>query len=214
METFFLILKFPQKKLHNFYISAKTYFIFEKIPAMNFSVQPTLENENVTLNPLQQSDFERLFEVASDPEVWAMHPNKERYKREVFENFFTGAMESNGAFLIIDQETEEALGSTRFYDHNENDNSIFIGYTFYGTKSWGKNINSSVKRLMLDYIFQYVDQVNFHVGKDNIRSVKAMTKLGAKNLGEEEVAYFGEASKTNIVFQIKKEDWKVKQNLH
>jgi RimJ/RimL family protein N-acetyltransferase len=61
---------------------------------MNFSLQPTLENENLKLIPLQESDFERLYAVASDPEVWAMHPNKERYKREVFQNFFTGALES------------------------------------------------------------------------------------------------------------------------
>ncbi|MDQ0476484.1 GNAT family N-acetyltransferase [Chryseobacterium sp. MDT2-18] len=180
---------------------------------MNFSIQPTLENENIELLPLKETDFERLFMVASDPEVWAMHPNKERYKREVFHNFFKGALESKGAFLIIDKHSEEVLGSTRFYDFNENDKSIFIGYTFYGTKSWGKNINASAKKMMLDYIFQFVEKVIFHVGKDNIRSVKAMTKLGAENLGEEEVAYFGEASKTNVVFQIKKEDWKSKETL-
>ncbi|WHF52712.1 GNAT family N-acetyltransferase [Chryseobacterium gotjawalense] len=181
---------------------------------MNFSFQPTLETENIKLLPLKESDFERLFTVASDPEVWAMHPNKERYKREVFQNFFKGALESKGAFLIIDKNSEEVLGSTRFYDFNENDKSIFIGYTFYGTKSWGKNINAGAKIMMLDYIFQFVEKVIFHVGKDNIRSVKAMNKLGAENLGEEEVAYFGEDSKTNVVFQIKKEDWKLKQNLH
>lgn len=181
---------------------------------MNFSIQPSLENENIKLVPLQESDFERLFAVASDPEVWSMHPNKERYKQEVFQNFFTGAMESKGAFLVVDKNSDEVLGSTRFYDFNENDKSILIGYTFYGTKSWGKNINASVKKVMLDYIFQFVDKVIFQVGKDNIRSVKAMTKLGAENLGEEEVAYFGEPSKMNVVFQIKKEDWKLKQNLH
>lgn len=192
----------------------KLIFIFEKINSMNFSIQPTLENEYVDLVPLEKHDFEELFDVASDPEVWAMHPNKERYRREVFENFFAGALESKGAFLIIDKHTEEVLGCTRFYDFNEDDNSIFIGYTFYGTKSWGKNINAGVKKMMLDYIFQFVDKVIFHVGKDNIRSIKAMNKLGAENLGEEEVAYFGEDSKTNTVFQIKKEDWKLKQNLH
>jgi RimJ/RimL family protein N-acetyltransferase len=181
---------------------------------MNFSIQPTLENEIISLVPLEKHDFEELFEVASDPKVWEQHPNKERYKREVFENFFKGAIESKGAFLIIDKETEEVLGSTRFYDFDENTSSILIGYTFYGTKSWGKNINASVKKMMLDYIFQFVNKVVFHVGKDNIRSVKAMTKLGAENRGEEEVAYFGEASKMNVVFQIKKEYWKLKQTLH
>ena len=181
---------------------------------MNFSIQPTLENGNIQLIPLQESDFERLFSVAADPEVWSMHPNKERYKREVFQNFFKGAVESNGAFLIIDKNSNEVLGSTRFYDYNDEEKTIFIGYTFYGTKSWGKNINASVKKMMLDFIFQFVDKVIFHVGKDNIRSVKAMNKLGAENLGEEEVAYFGEASKMNVVFLIKKEDWRLKQNLH
>ncbi|SFI60513.1 Protein N-acetyltransferase, RimJ/RimL family [Kaistella treverensis] len=181
---------------------------------MNFSIQPTLENENVKLVPLQESDFERLFAVASDPEVWAMHPNKERYKREVFQNFFTGALESKGAFMVIDKNSEEVLGSTRFYDFNEEDNSIFIGYTFYGTKSWGKNINPQVKNMMLDYIFQFVEKVIFHVGKDNLRSIKAMEKLGAENLGNEEVAYFGEEPKINTVFQITKKDWYSRQNLH
>ena len=186
----------------------KLSFTFEKIEIMNFSIQPTLENDIVSLVPLEKHDFEELFEVASDPKVWEQHPNKERYQREVFQNFFTGALESKGAFLIIDNETEEVLGSTRFYDFNEENKSILIGYTFYGTKSWGKNINASVKKLMLDYIFQFVDTVIFHVGKNNIRSQKAMTKLGAENVGEEEVAYFGEDSKTNVVFQIKKENWK------
>ena len=181
---------------------------------MNFSIQPTLENDNIQLVPLKETDFERLFLVASDPEVWSMHPNKERYKPEVFQNFFTGAIESKGAFLIMDKNTDEVLGSTRFYDFNDNEKSILIGYTFYGTKSWGKNINAGVKKMMLDYIFRFAEKVIFHVGKDNIRSVKAMTKLGADNLGEQEVAYFGEDSKINVVFQIKKEDWKLKQNLH
>ena len=186
----------------------KLSFTFEKIEIMNFSIQPTLENDIVSLVPLEKHDFEELFEVASDPKVWEQHPNKERYQREIFQNFFTGALESKGALLIIDNETEEVLGSTRFYDFNEENKSILIGYTFYGTKSWGKNINASVKKLMLDYIFQFVDTVIFHVGKNNIRSLKAMTKLGAENVGEEEVAYFGEDSKTNVVFQIKKENWK------
>ena len=178
---------------------------------MNFSIQPTLENDKIKMIPLQEEDFERLYTVASDPEIWRMHPNPERYKRDVFMNFFRGALESKGAFLVTDKITGEVLGSTRFYDFNAHDNSIFIGYTFYGTRSWGKNINAGVKKLMLDYIFQFVDKVIFHVGKDNIRSVKAMTKLGAENLGEEEVAYFGEAPRVNTVFQITKADWQQNQ---
>ncbi len=171
---------------------------------MKFSVQIFLENEKYQLIPLQQGDFESLFEVASDPKVWEQHPNKDRYRREVFENFFKGAIESRGAFKIVDRSTGEVLGSTRFYDYDEENNSIFIGYTFYGTKSWGKKINPQVKKLMLDYIFQFVETVYFHVGKDNMGSRTAMERLGAESLGEHEVAYFGEPSRINILYQIQK----------
>ena len=174
---------------------------------MNFSIQPNLENENYKLIPLKKNHFERLFEVASDPKVWEQHPNKDRYKREVFENFFKGALESKGAFLIIDKQSNEVLGSTRFYDFNEEKNSILIGYTFYGTKSWGKNINPQVKKLMLDYIFQFVETAIFHVGKNNIRSQKAMEKLGAKKISEEEIAYYGELPKINVIYEIRNSDW-------
>jgi RimJ/RimL family protein N-acetyltransferase len=174
---------------------------------MNFSVQQDIRNENVVLKPLKESDFEDLFSQAADEEVWNQHPNKNRYKREVFENFFSGALESKGAFVIIDKSSNQIIGSTRFYDFNEEDNSIFIGYTFYGKAFWGKNYNSQVKKLMLDYIFQFVVSVNFHVGNENFRSQKAMGKLGAQNMGELNVAYFGEESRTNILYRIKKEDW-------
>ncbi|WP_292011174.1 GNAT family N-acetyltransferase [Chryseobacterium sp.] len=174
---------------------------------MNFSVQTILENKDYQLIPLQQGDFESLYEVASNPKVWEQHPNNDRYKRDVFKNFFKGAMESKGAFKIIDKSTGEVLGSSRYYDFDEKDNSIFIGYTFYGTGSWGKGINPQVKKLMLDYILQFVDKVYFHVGKNNIRSQIAIGRLGAEKIDEQEIAYFGEPSRTNFVYEIKKENW-------
>lgn len=174
---------------------------------MNFSIQKILENHEYQLIPLQQGDFESLYEVASDPKVWEQHPNKDRYKREVFENFFKGAMESKGAFKIIDKSSGNVLGSTRFYDFDESKKSIFIGYTFYGTNSWGKKVNPKIKKLMLDYIFQFVDKVYFHIGKENFRSQISLERLGGQKVAEEEVAYFGEPTRTNFVYEIKKDNW-------
>jgi len=171
------------------------------------NIQPILENENVQLVPLKNGDFEKLFQVASDPLIWEQHPNKDRYKREVFKIFFDGAMLSGGAFLIIDKKSGEIAGSTRFYDYSEEENSIFIGYTFYARKFWGSKLNPQVKKMMLDYILQEVDFVRFHVGKENIRSRKAMEKLGAELQGEVSVAYFGETPKINAEYRITKENW-------
>lgn len=174
---------------------------------MNFSIQKVLENQEYQLIPLQQGDFESLYKVASNPQVWEQHPNKDRYRREVFENFFKGAIESKGAFKICDKNSGNVLGSTRFYDFDETQKSIFIGYTFYGTNSWGKGINSQIKKLMLDYIFQFVDKVNFHIGKGNVRSQISLERLGGQKISEEEVAYFGEPAKTNFVYEITKDNW-------
>lgn len=173
---------------------------------MLFNIQPTLENEQIILLPLQEDDFEALYAVAADPEIWKQHPNKDRWKREVFQTFFEGAMQSKGAFKIIDKSTGQIMGSTRYYDYNEQDNSILIGYTFYATRYWGKGINHAVKTMMLDYIFQYVDKVYFHIGAENIRSQIAISRLCVTKVAEQEITYFGEAPKMNFVYELSKED--------
>lgn len=169
-------------------------------------LQPTLSNEQVILKPLREKDFDELYQIASDPEIWTQHPNPDRYKKDVFKTYFDGAMASGGAFLITDRESGSVAGSSRYYDYNQADNSIFIGYTFYSRKFWGSKLNPQVKKLMLDYIFNYVDLVKFHVGAENWRSRTAMERLGADNKGELSVAYHGEANKTNVEFWITTEN--------
>ncbi|HET6255308.1 MAG TPA: GNAT family N-acetyltransferase [Puia sp.] len=169
---------------------------------MTIDIQPILEDDNVLLTPLLEEDFEALYQVAADPKIWEQHPNKDRWQREVFERFFRGAIESKGAFKIIDKKTSEIAGSTRFYSHDEKERSIMIGYTFYATKFWGKGLNPAVKNLMLNYIAPFVERVRFHIGATNFRSQAAIQRLGARKVGEETVAYYGEAPKHNFVYEI------------
>lgn len=172
---------------------------------MSFNLQPThLKSDLIKLIPLQESDFDTLFKVASNPLVWEQHPNPNRYKLEDFTNYFKGAIESKGAFLVLDSLTNETVGCSRYYSYNEEDNSILIGYTFIGTKFWGNGYNKALKKLMLDYAFQFVDKVYFHVGALNIRSQKAIEKMDALKVDEFEVEYYGEASKLNFAYLINK----------
>ena len=172
------------------------------------NLQPVLENEFIRLQPLQQNDFERLFAVASDPLIWEQHPNKDRYKREVFQTYFEGAMESKGALLLIDKLTGEVAGSSRFYDYNETESSLLIGYTFIARKFWGKAYNPAMKTLMIDHAFQYVDKILFHIGANNTRSQIAIGRIGAVKQKEISVAYHGEPEKLNFEYFLTKEMWK------
>lgn len=169
------------------------------------NLQPILEDDIIRVEPLRKEDFERLYKVASDPEVWANHPNKNRYKRVVFTTFFEGAMQSGGAFLVTDKKSGEVIGSSRFYDWNPEDKSLLIGYTFFAKERWGRGFNHRLKRLMLQHAFRFADRVIFHIGAINIPSQKSITKLGAIKTGELEVKYFGEDPKLNYVYEITKE---------
>ena len=188
--------------------------IMMKLNISSINIQPTLENEAILLSPLQKKDFDVLYKAASDPKIWEQHPNKERWQKEIFKTFFEGAIQSKGAFKIIDKSNDSVIGSTRFYDYSESENSIQIGYTFYMTQYWGHGTNNTVKRLMLDYIFHFVSKVYFHIGQNNIRSQKAISRLGALKIGEQEVAYFGEKPILNFVYEIAIEDWKKQKGSH
>ncbi len=170
-----------------------------------FDLQPTLESDLIKIQPLKPTDFETLYSIASDPLIWEQHPNKDRYKREVFENFFKGALESGGAFLVFDNQTGQAIGSSRYYGLDTETSTIAIGYTFIDRAHWGKNYNKALKRLMLDHAFTFVNHVIFHVGANNLRSQKAVGKIGGLKVGEVEMEYYGEPNRLNFIYQISKE---------
>lgn len=178
---------------------------------MDFELQPNLANDIITLQPIKKADFETLYTIASDPLIWEQHPNKDRYKRNVFETFFQGAIESKGAFLISNNATGEPIGSSRFYEIDEEKKQVAIGYTFLSRNYWGTTYNRAVKAVMLNHAFKFVNKVIFHIGANNIRSQKAIEKLGAKKISELEMEYYGEEKKLNFVYQIDKESWEEKQ---
>jgi RimJ/RimL family protein N-acetyltransferase len=149
-------------------------------------LQPVLVGEKTRLRPVREDDFEALYRAASDPKVWQQHPDSQRFKRDVFEKrFFRGAIESETALIIQERHSKRVIGSSRYYDWNPENKEIAIGYTFIERGHWGLGTNSEVKQLMLNHISQWVDRVWFHIGKDNIRSRKAVEKLGAKFCHEE-----------------------------
>ena len=146
--------------------------------------QPTLSDQRVLLKPLETSDFEALYQVASDPAIWEQHPAKERYRREVFQSFFEEAMASNGAFLIKDLESGKVIGSSRYKPVEMVDSAVEIGWSFLAKAYWGTGMNKRIKALMLDYAFSQVDYVVFYIAIDNVRSQKAVEKLGAKRISD------------------------------
>jgi len=150
---------------------------------MPFDLQPILNGELLNLRPLRPEDFHDLYAVASDPLIWEQHPSNDRYKRDVFEGFFREALESGGALIAIDSKSGRVIGSSRFYGYDEEKSEIEIGWTFLARSHWGGISNREMKQLMLRHAFQFVDNVIFRIGPQNLRSQRAMEKIGGVRVG-------------------------------
>lgn len=172
--------------------------------AAAFDLQPYLRGELIELRPIAPEDWENLFSVASDSLIWEQHPERDRYKEDIFKNFFREALESGGAFVVIDRENQEIIGSTRFCGYDPQHSEVEIGWTFLARKYWGGRYNAEMKQLLLDHAFKFVESVVFFVGEKNFRSQKAIEKFGAIKLGTTTRACGNHPPARNVKYLIRK----------
>jgi RimJ/RimL family protein N-acetyltransferase len=172
---------------------------------MNVDWQPRLENDLLILRPLKAEDFDPLFEVASDPLIWEQHPAKNRATKEGFDPFFNEGLASNTAFTVIDKKSGAIIGSTRFNPVIESANAIEIGWTFIGLQYWGTAYNKSMKALLMDYAFRFVDNVLFYIHENNYRSQKAVEKLGGVRITELDGVTLSTRPTANVIFRVQKD---------
>jgi N-acetyltransferase len=148
--------------------------------SIRFDLQPALVGETISLRPLIADDFEALYAAASDPLIWEQHPEPLRYQRQVFEEFFAGALASGGGAVGNRQGVRRGNWYVRYYGWNPDQREVAIGYTFLVRSHWGGATNREMKQLMLSHAFRWAKVVWFHVGKNNWRSRRAMEKVGGK----------------------------------
>lgn len=143
--------------------------------------QPVLEGERLLLRPLRPDDWDALYAVASDPLVWVLHPANDRWKEDVFRTYFADALAQGGALAVVDKHSGAIIGSSRMQAYDPaGDGSVEIGWTFLARSHWGGGTNREMKRLMLGHALQYVGRVDFRVGENNLRSRRAMEKIGGR----------------------------------
>jgi N-acetyltransferase len=150
---------------------------------MSFELQPSLTGDRLHLRPLRPDDWDALLAAASDPQIWEQHPESDRYKPEVFRRYFDTGIASGGAFVVIDRRTGGIIGSTRYTDYDEAASEIEIGWTFLQRTYWGGEYNREMKRLLVGHALRFVRRVVFLVGPTNLRSQKAMEKIGGVRAG-------------------------------
>lgn len=168
--------------------------------------QPTLEGELLLLRPMREDDWDALFGVASDRLIWEVHPAHDRWQEPLFRAYFDDGMEQGGALVVIDRASGAMIGGSRMqgYDPAEG-GSVEIGWTFLARSHWGGSYNREMKRLMLAHALGFVERVKFRVGEDNLRSRRAMEKIGGQLTDETSVTERAGAGVVHVTYEITRE---------
>lgn len=171
-----------------------------------FSFQPNLTGETISLRALREDDFEGLYNAASDKKIWEGHPSSDRYKLSEFTAYFKASIESQACVVILDNQSNKIIGLSRYYQVDKQPDDISIGFTFLTRDYWGGVTNRELKTLMINYALQYFPAVWLHVGVDNIRSQKAVLKIGAEFMGEDSLLIAGKSGEW-FCYRVTKESW-------
>jgi RimJ/RimL family protein N-acetyltransferase len=177
---------------------------------------PTLENDFVKLTPLTLNNYQSLLPIASQEKLVQYSPS-DIESAEALKNYVELALEkeknlSAMPFLIYDKKCAKYAGSTRFMNIDYKNKVLEIGSTWIGREYHGTGLNGQVKLLMLNYIFKELlfEKVEFRIDERNVRSRKAVEKLGAKLEGvlRKNVYLLDGFKRNTCCYGILKEEWK------
>jgi RimJ/RimL family protein N-acetyltransferase len=181
-----------------------------------------LKGKHIYLELLQPHHKETLKELAKGERIWEGNRGfilNETFD-EQFDNYYSTALDNNAmsgqqAFVMHKTSDDSIIGMTRFLNIDKKDKRLEIGYTWYIPAVWGKVYNKECKLLLLQYTFEELNfnRAQFNVAGQNIRSQKAVEKIGGVKEGVlRKYGYRNDGSlKDNVIFSIINDEWPVKK---
>ena len=176
---------------------------------------PHLENEFVKLTLLDLSNYKHLSEIAKTKDLIYYSPS-DISTDEKLKDYVQIAVDgyyhkTTIPFIIYDKTKQAFAGSTRFGLINWHNKVLHIGWTWIGKEFQGSGLNKHIKFLMLQYAFENLgfDKVEFRIDERNIRSRKAVEKLGATLEGilRKDTLMLDGFKRSTCCYGILKEEW-------
>jgi RimJ/RimL family protein N-acetyltransferase len=182
----------------------------------DFQTEYILEDTIVQLRPLHENDSDKLFYFAeNEPALW-------KYSiigadgKENMQNYIDVALKgrlnkTEYPFIVIDKRSNTVAGSTRFYDIQLQNQSLQLGYTWYGKKFQGTGLNKHCKFLLLKFAFEEmgIKRVEFRANAQNERSINAMKSIGCTVEGilRNSVMEHNGNRRSSIILSILEDEW-------
>ncbi len=194
------------------------------MPLFDFTSPVILENDRILLQPLAASDVKNLLYFSlNEPTLWK-YSLIQADGEDNLKNYIDIALRAKHdqkeyPFIVFDKVKNKYAGSTRFYDIQLHNQSLQLGFTWYGSEFQGTGLNKHCKFLLLEYAFEEMnmERVEFRADYSNERSIAAMKSIGCQVEGvlRSHGLKPDGTRRDSIVLSILKEEWKhtVKENL-
>ena len=175
----------------------------------------SLENTDVLLRPMQQSDADAFYKVTSPKTIWLYFTSDLSVKSELIEwvnSALSGLQKKERLpFTIIDKSTQTVIGSSSFGNISYRDSRVEIGWTWLAKEFQGKGFNQQVKFMMLDYAFNEcrMERVEFKTDVLNMAARKALIKIGCIEEGvlRSHTLMTNNRRRDTIYYSILKSEW-------
>lgn len=152
-------------------------------------MQTTLQGQGIILRPLQYTDADALLHAAADGELWNLTvtvvpsaTTVDAYLKKALDGREAGTVMP---FVIVQKETGEVIGSTRFWKIDPLNRKLEIGSSWISARFQKTFVNTEAKYLMLRHAFEVLDcvRVQFTTDENNQKSRNAILRLGAQQEG-------------------------------
>jgi len=182
---------------------------------MKIDLSPTLENDDVRLSPLTLENYKKLIPIGAQDKLVQYSPS-DIYTSDSLKNYVEISLDQKTRrismpFIIYDKLKQQYAGSTRYMNINWKHKVLEIGSTWIGMEFQGSGINTHLKHLMINHAFEKMnfEKIEFRIDERNIRSRKAVEKLGGvlEGILRKNVYLLDGFKRNTCCYGIIKEEW-------
>lgn len=153
-------------------------------------LQMEIIHERAKLRLMDNTDVETLFSIVEgNRDIWAYLISKmdsvqdmQQYVQKAIKGYGRG---TQIPLLVVDQQTNKIVGSTRLYNISVEDKTVELGQTWYHPSVQRTSINTECKYMLLQYAFEKLHMLRVQIKTDarNEKAQRAIERLGAVKEG-------------------------------
>jgi len=169
----------------------------------------TLKGKQVFLRALEPEDFDFIFDIENNEEIWEVSNTQTPYSRFLIKQYLDNAhkdiYEVKQLRLVISTYDSQAIGMIDIFDFDFSNRRAGIGILIKRKEKRNKGFGAEALQLLSDYCFKHLHlhQLYCNISEDNQASIKLFTNQGFNMIGlKEDWNLVNNTYKNEYLFQL------------